>query len=556
MLYNISVNEHDLYSELDRETFFLKPRQILRTLKSKRLVLTTFFIGFLTAGNFYYLFFHSEYWTAKTQLRAIGTKPTNKQINILAADIYSVDILNQVLANAITQKVRLSAIIPKPRLNEVLTWLKNERSKGIEHLMKNDKWTELLTYLRSTISTDLYSEEQITIEVRTRNAGVSLTLAGYLGESLRQYHYLNQKIKIQEMENFVTAKIEKIDQEIIQNEYLGLGDTKNIKLQLKEKLILELAKQKKAKSDLAIDTEIVKKAYLADNYVRPTVGVKVIIVALTGLILTLLALLFKTVFFYRVRFLSDFEQLGLIPTTEIPRLELSESPNPPLLLDYSNKDFHQPFDQLHMKLTKKFEVRRKKLRQGQILLVTGPVISSGKSFVAANLACKLSEKGSKVLLVDCDFRIPSLAKIFDLPKSSLGVEQLITKDSPLNKNTITKSLQVITCQPNIKDPSILLDSHRLKSFLRNERSHYDYIILDSPPCLAVGDAAFLATLCDGAILVTGYKQCFLEEVGLAFADLRMAKKLPVYAVINFSEQLPKLGLKSSESRFHKTQKIR
>ena len=544
------MKEDSLYSELDRETFFLKPRQILRTLKSKRLILSTFFIGFLTAGNLYYLFFHSEYWTARAHIKAVNTSQPLKQINILAQDVFTADILNQVLANIITTNQRLSALVPKPRIFEVVTWLKTEKPKGIDHLKKDIMWPELVTYLRSTTTSEVDSDkQQLIIEVKTRSAELSKLIAGSMSHAITQYHYLNQKSKIQEVESFVAAKLEKVERDFADKE---------IKLKLKNQLQAELDKQKKALAALTFDAQVIQEPYLVDNYVRPTVGTKVIVVALTGLILTLLALLFKTILFYRARFLSDFEQIGLIAAAEIPRVEFSGPIHTPLILDHLDPSFHKPFDEIFSKLTKKFELRRKKEKKGQILLVTGPVISSGKSFVAANLACKFSEKGSRVLLVDCDFRLPSLLKIFELPKASLGIEQLLDKESLSSdlKHRVSKNLQVITCQSDLTDPSALLDSHRLKSYLRKERHNYDYIILDSAPCLAAGDASLMATFCDAAVLVTGYKQCFLEEVAHVFSDLRMVKKIPVYAVINYSEQLPKVGLKSGPSSFHKSQKIR
>jgi len=550
------VKEYDLYSELDRDTFFLKPRQILRTLKSKRLILITFFIGFLTAGNLYYLFFHSDFWTAQIHLKAVNTQQPSKQINILAADVITADILNQVLANIITKNLRLSAIVPKPRIFEIIGWLKSEKPNGIDWLMKDVVWQELLTYLRATITPKVDSNnQQLVIEVRTRNADLSKAIAAFMGHAISQYHYLNQKSKIQEVESFITSKIDRVNQQILETQS---ALAKEIKLKLKNQLLLELEKQRKALVALTFDTQIVREPFLVDDYVRPTVITKVFIVALMGLILTLLALLFKTILFYRVRFLSDFEQIGLIPSAEIPRIEVSDPTLTPLLLDYSDDGFHKPFNELFSSLTKKFEPRRKKYERGQILLVTGPVISSGKSFVAANLACKFSEKGFRVLLIDCDFRLPTLDKIFDFPKSTLGIEQLIKTDSLSDdlKHTVSQNLHVVTCQSDLRDPSILLDSHRLKSALRTQRQNYDYILLDSSPTLAAGDASVLATFCNGAIMVTGYKQCFLEEVEHAFADLQMVKKIPVYAVINYSEQVGKLGLKSGPSSFHKSQKIR
>ncbi len=145
-------------------------------------------------------------------------------------------------------------------------------------------------------------------------------------------------------------------------------------------------------------------------------------------------------------------------------------------------------------------------KHGQkVIMVTSVGENEGKSTVAANLALTLAEKNKKVLLLDCDFRKPSLYKIFEnpVPAGKTFSSYLLqdTEDTTdylveIPKNRITVGIS----RPEHKNITQLLYNGKLQAFLQKARSSYDYIVLDTPPMLAAADAEVIAGMVDTAVV--------------------------------------------------------
>lgn len=163
------------------------------------------------------------------------------------------------------------------------------------------------------------------------------------------------------------------------------------------------------------------------------------------------------------------------------------------------------FIENNMSLCSALEYHMRKRGQ-QILLVTSVGENEGKSTVAANLALALAEKNRRVILLDCDFRKPSMHKIFetgttDLPYLTDWLQQdqadPLTCLTPHKKHRIYLGLS----RPTGKKVSRMLNNGRLPTLLTALRDQADYIILDTPPMLATADVEAIASLADTAVLV-------------------------------------------------------
>ncbi len=138
------------------------------------------------------------------------------------------------------------------------------------------------------------------------------------------------------------------------------------------------------------------------------------------------------------------------------------------------------------------------------LLVTSAAPGEGKSTVAANLAASLAQAGKKVALVSCDFRRPTTETFF-------GVQNMIgLSDVLLGAHSMKAALQrpgdehllVMTSGKMPPNPSELLGSQKMKDLLAELGEWADWIILDTPPLLAVADPAAVARWADGALIIT------------------------------------------------------
>ena len=140
----------------------------------------------------------------------------------------------------------------------------------------------------------------------------------------------------------------------------------------------------------------------------------------------------------------------------------------------------------------------------KVIQVTSPLPSDGKSTLAANLAITVAQAGKRVLLIDADFRRPSLHSLFGRPKhSEYGFAEVVVGEAdPADEDLVTEidNLFVMTCGVRPTNPSELLTSPEFESTLEMLRGRYDFVILDSPPLLAVTDPAAIAARVDGVLM--------------------------------------------------------
>jgi len=139
----------------------------------------------------------------------------------------------------------------------------------------------------------------------------------------------------------------------------------------------------------------------------------------------------------------------------------------------------------------------------KIMLVTSAAMGEGKTTVACCIAVAMAQTGKRVVIVDCDLRRPRLHHIFK-KQADVGLTTALVDEAHDEhiEETEVPNLSVYVAGPHPPNPAELLQSERFKNVLKRLQSKFDYVILDSPPVLAVTDAAVLSTLVDGVVMVT------------------------------------------------------
>ncbi|MFZ5453722.1 MAG: GumC family protein [Thermodesulfobacteriota bacterium] len=136
------------------------------------------------------------------------------------------------------------------------------------------------------------------------------------------------------------------------------------------------------------------------------------------------------------------------------------------------------------------------------LLVTSTLPLEGKTLTAANLATAMAKAEPQVLLVDADLRRPTLHQLFQVEREP-GLSNFLvgdTEELPLMETPVP-GLFLVTCGHIPPNPSELLHSERMGEFLSRAQERFSRVVIDSPPLMSVTDAAILATLVEGALLV-------------------------------------------------------
>lgn len=142
--------------------------------------------------------------------------------------------------------------------------------------------------------------------------------------------------------------------------------------------------------------------------------------------------------------------------------------------------------------------------KGHMIGVTSSVQSEGKSSTSCNMAYALAESGSKVLLLECDLRRPTLAAKLGLARAPGLTNLLVGKGDfhdVIQHCPLTPSVDVITSGDVPPNPSELLSSARMERLVETLREEYDYIVVDLPPVTVVSDTLAISKLLSGVVLV-------------------------------------------------------
>jgi capsular exopolysaccharide synthesis family protein len=169
------------------------------------------------------------------------------------------------------------------------------------------------------------------------------------------------------------------------------------------------------------------------------------------------------------------------------------------------------------------------------VLITSATPGEGKSTVAANLAVAFAQNGANVCLIDADLRRPTIHKIFGIG-SYPGLTTALLGDASHHEQAAVKTevpgLKVIPSGPIPPNPAELLGSGKMERFLRELEERFDMVIIDTPPMLAVADAAVLAPKVGGVLMVTRAGEVARQQVVRAKQALDAVKANVLGAVLD------------------------
>lgn len=173
-------------------------------------------------------------------------------------------------------------------------------------------------------------------------------------------------------------------------------------------------------------------------------------------------------------------------------------------------------------------------RELKVVAVTSAMAGEGKTATASNLAVVLAQLGRPVVIIDCDLRKPRLHQVFKI-SNRLGLVNQLTGTADLEAvlhPTEVPNLWALPAGPMPPNPSELLASERLRELLRTLRGRFDYVIVDTPPALAVTDATLVGAMADGVVLTLRSHKVTREEARLVRDRLRQADVRILGAVLN------------------------
>jgi len=176
--------------------------------------------------------------------------------------------------------------------------------------------------------------------------------------------------------------------------------------------------------------------------------------------------------------------------------------------------------------------------RNNILMISSPSPAVGKSFVSANLAVIIAQTGKKVLLIDADMRKGYLHKVLGLqPRHGLSdaLAARLSNREVINA-TAVDNLHFISCGFAAPNPSELLMHDNFHRLLRELAPKYDLVIIDTPPIMAVTDAALVGRQAGTTLLVARFGKSSAKEVESAKRRLAQNGVLVKGAIFNGVER--------------------
>lgn len=213
---------------------------------------------------------------------------------------------------------------------------------------------------------------------------------------------------------------------------------------------------------------------------------------------------------------------------------------------FSNADSQKTLHQnLEFTATEQYKLLRANLsftlpedKECPIVGVTSAMRGEGKSTTAVNLSYVLAESGKKVLLIDGDLRIPSIAKKMRID-GNVGLTDLLRGGETVQmsnfKSLYYNNWYIMPSGPLPPNPSELLGSRRMENVLKTLSSNFDYIILDLPPVNIVSDALTVSKYIDGMIVVVREDYTEKKELETCFRQLKLSDVNVLGCVINESK---------------------
>jgi len=179
-------------------------------------------------------------------------------------------------------------------------------------------------------------------------------------------------------------------------------------------------------------------------------------------------------------------------------------------------------------------------------MVTSSGPREGKSSTVANLAVSIAQTGKSVIVIDADMRNPTQHKLFGVDNGQ-GLSVALLQDQDYRKyvkETAVPGVVVLTGGPIPPNPAELVGSKRMKGLIEEFSEEYDMVLIDTPPIIAVTDAALLAQEVDGVILVLA-----AGEVNKDYA-LRAKEQLDKVGARILGAVLNKADMKTNEYYYY------
>ncbi|HDZ9518492.1 TPA: polysaccharide biosynthesis tyrosine autokinase [Klebsiella pneumoniae] len=172
--------------------------------------------------------------------------------------------------------------------------------------------------------------------------------------------------------------------------------------------------------------------------------------------------------------------------------------------------------------------------RNNVLMISGASPNAGKTFISSNLAAIIAQAGQKVLLIDMDMRKGYTHKLFNLNNDN-GLSDILSGRTEIQnaiKNVSVAGIDYISRGISPPNPAELLMHHRLGGLIDWASQNYDIVILDTPPILAVTDAAIIGHYAGTTLLIARFEENTVKEIEVSFKRFEQSGVIVKGCILN------------------------
>ena len=321
----------------------------------------------------------------------------------------------------------------------------------------------------------------------------------------------------------LNKRIEKLPK--TQQAVLRLTRDVEVNQQIYVQLLNKVQELSIVKASTVGNVRILDDAQAYSQAVKPKKSLIVVLATLLGGMLSVAIVLLRAAFHRGIENPDQIEQLGLPVYASIPMSDWQENINKKnkmkqaLTVSQTLLAVANPADLSiealrSLRTSLHFAMMEAK---NNILMIVGPSPEIGKSFVSANMAVVIAKTGSRVLIIDADMRKGRLDRQFCI-SHHCGLSDYLSGQkahTDIIKQSGVENLDIISCGDTPPNPSELLMHPRFSELMTWASANYDMVVIDTPPILAVTDAAIVGAHVGTTLMVGRFDKSVVKEVEIS-----------------------------------------
>ena len=360
-------------------------------------------------------------------------------------------------------------------------------------------------------------------------------LTTYYTEEHPQVIQINDQLQVlNDRKREIDNRVEQLPE--VQRQFLQLSEDMNINREIYLTMLKNYEQLKIVKAGQIGYARIVDMPISTYRVIAPKKNLIIMIALILGALFGVIVVLLKNALRNTVKDPERIEEKTGIPViATIPRspslsrlAKKKDTPNRLLAYIDNNSLSYEAIKSLRTYLMFGMPETGKLGHRAKIVLISGESPGVGKSFISANLAEVFGQLNKKILVMDADMRLGEMHRLFNMEPDN-GLAELLSHDQITDTNIIgaihPTAMDHIDFMPRGKqphNPASLLTGEHFDEVMQQLSTHYDYIIIDSPPVLAASDPIILSQYADKVLMVARYDKSIEGQLNYAIRQMSKA----------------------------------